>query len=781
MNDPTPHHAHDQAHSEHHDQPAPGTAQGDQSEDVLSIIAQVENRLAHLKSASRESTEALESIAQKQSQLEEREQHIAHREQSLDERWKELDVFEASVREDRNALDERAAAFEARTNGLDLRQEELNQTAHHQSEQAQHLAAQNVQIQEQRAALETQQSQINTDRQQLESERQSIDQQREELNQQRAAIESQLAQARHDFDQQITSLNEQHTTAINDLTTQLDTARSDVDEKNARCEQLQQQLQQHTDEQARLQQQLDELQSKKQQQAQQLELAKSKLTQLAQAFEEQARQIEANGASTDAIRDRDQMIQQLNEQIAQLESQHAAALEQMEQSTQSLNAQLEELQTQSADAKTQLDEANAQLTAARSELETAQKQAQSAKAELEAAHEQLALERSKSSDSSESDAAVTELTEEIAKRDQAIQQISQHLRQLKEELGQKTHDLDMVQAKLESRDDDVLKLRRQLEAAHESAAQSPDPANLMDWDFLAQRRRRLNAMRKAIGDRSRRLNKARDVVRQQVKDVKNSQDERQTLLEVRRNLELAEQRMVARWARSTTVTQLFILVLTLAVLATGSYFGVMKFWPTDYTANAAIRAKGRPGFPLTDTQVNLWQTVHEGMLQSDSIIESTASRLEQRGYTDLANPATLKAFLGTNLIAGAPQPGTIELSLTATGKDEAQRILETYSIALVSASNAERGRRTDGATTDLSEPAVTNPLPVKDDRIQAAGIVFGASTAGLFLLGVPIYWRLRRSQRIFDASNDLFEPLLDDARWKDITDGQSAHQEHVIK
>jgi hypothetical protein len=336
-----------------------------------------------------------------------------------------------------------------------------------------------------------------------------------------------------------------------------------------------------------------------------------------------------------------------------------------------------------------------------------------------------------------------------------------------------------AQAETAQRVSEIARLKATIGELQSRPSGSSGDSPARDDEFITRRRQRIERMRKAIRDRSRRLNKARDVVKQQAQQVREIEDDKRTLADVRRNLEQAEQRMIRRWARSSVMTHLFLITLTIAVLGAVSYFGVMTFWPTSYTARSTVDAKGKPGFPLTDTQTNLWQTVHEQMALSDSVINGVAERLRQRGYTDLAEPSNLKPFLEGNLVTASPKPGTITFELTTVGREEAQRLLETYTIGLVSASNAERGRRTDGATTNLSVPATADPLPAKDNRVQIAGIAFGSSVGALLFLGLPLYLKLRRSASVF-TDDDLESPLMDTQRWSQISHGNTDSTEHVI-
>ncbi len=722
------------------------TGQADaEAGDVLDIIADVEGRLERLRKVSRESGAVVDSLHHQQAALRQKTAEI-------EQRARELEQAAEALRQRTGELDQREKHAESLCELADSERREIEQARAELAAARESLERDRLAFEQQRGEIERTKAEVAAREQALEREEAEAKRLAEKLNEQRARLETEHQAAMQSTQQRIAEIQNQRQERAETLAAELADARSQAAALSEHLESLRAETkkaeQAHRAEAERAALRADSLQadldaaqrrSDEWEQAaaaakrdldsrhQQLEAAKRKLVELGKALDGQAEQIEAGVAALAALAERDA-------RIADLESQLAAGRGAGGDSGGADPAELAARDQRIAELEQEIRSLESQAKAA----------AQTASTPGE------------------------DTDEEIAKRDQAIEQLSEHIRSLQKSLKE-------AQSETAHRAGEVEQLRAAIGKLKSPSAGSSG----RDDEFTARRRQRIGRMRQAIRERSRRLNKARDVVKQHAQQAREIEDEKRTLSDVRRNLELAEQRMIRRWARSSVVTHLFLLTLTIAVLGAVSYFGVMTFWPTSYTARAAIEAKGKPGFPLTETQTNLWQTVHEQMVLSDGVINAVAERLRQRGYTDLAEPDQLRRFLEANLAATSSKPGTINFELTTVGRDEAQRLLETYSIGFVSASNAERGRRTDGATTNLSAPATVDSLPVKDSRGQIAGIAFGSSVGALLLLGLPLYLKLRRSASVFD-DGDLDSPLLDTERWRQIGHGASPVTEHVI-
>ncbi|NOG55317.1 MAG: hypothetical protein HND57_13500 [Planctomycetes bacterium] len=142
------------------------------------------------------------------------------------------------------------------------------------------------------------------------------------------------------------------------------------------------------------------------------------------------------------------------------------------------------------------------------------------------------------------------------------------------------------------------------------------------------------------------------------------------------------------------------------------------------------------------------------------IVKATADRLRQRGVDAVSSPEELTPILEESLVVSSPEPGTMQLSLSAKGNGYAQRLLDTYTQAFVSQSKAAQHVRTDGGITKVLVPAMTNPIPLDErQRLLMAMGIFAGSLVCCTLIGVVVTRRLRRSTGMLSRldDDDLFD------------------------
>lgn len=415
-------------------------------------------------------------------------------------------------------------------------------------------------------------------------------------------------------------------------------------------------------------------------------------------------------------------------------------------------AQLEQelsLQTEACSAQQrQCEEAGRTIEHLTHELEQAKAEIEAARAAAAAA---TADGASDSHCSGEPGAGVPEghvvvARTDIEQRDKAINLLKKHITSLREEL-QKSHDT------FHGQQQQIQNLQQQLNDAVEKARRTAEPANEQRSRDAAggadQRRRQVTGAE--IGS--------------QLAAVRA---ERQAVLEAKHILEEAEQRLIRKWAPGKAATRLFWALMTLGVLAASSYFGVMVFVPALYEATATISVGPKPGSELSGDQTMAWQTVHERLALDGAVIKATADRLRQRGLEGYASPEELEPLLKERLLVSSPEPGTLQLSLSVKGTGQAQRILDTYTQAFLGQSKAAQHLRTDGGITKIVVPAMTNPIPLDEQRqlLYALGC-FAGSLILCTIVGSIITRRLRKSTGILSrlSDDDLFDTGPTTADW----------------
>lgn len=476
----------------------------------------------------------------------------------------------------------------------------------------------------------------------------------------------------------------------------------------------------------------------------QCELADNKITELY----EQAQQSQHYLAERNIVcAEMEQLKQSLQEQQETFDYERALHDKQCESAANTIN----ELRTQMEQTHKQISEITDKTDAAETENISALNQRITELNEQLEAREVLINELKTQALSAREPLEDTKIIidkSDITDRDQAINIMTNHIKSLKLELEKQRSAYQQYKEKVEAEN-------------HQTACLNDIKAN-NDSTFTELRRQRLAKQRKLLKSKNKEfvwLQKQEAVSREKMADLRS---EKQMLSEVKNTLIEAERKMIRKWAHGRALMLMFWFVFIVVILAGSSYFGAMKLWPGIYTATSSVKAVNRPGYDMTAKQIEEWQSTHEQMAYADVVANSVSERLRQRGYTDLADPTKFSEFLKSHLSVTSEEPGTINFYLSAAGSADAQRILETYTIAFVSLSRAEAHKRADGGMTKLVVPAYVDPVPVDEHkRLQYAGITFGGSLFVVMALGALLYRRLRKAEGILEtiSNDDLFEPM----------------------
>ncbi len=719
---------------------------------VINLIAEVEDRLGKLRQASTETVATAESLQHKQRALEENQRALEQLEaeltqsrSALDAQREELQTLQASIEAARTQQEGECREIERRWNELnaaraDLQkaQEQLAQAQSHSEQEREQIAAGRRDLEAQREALTRKDQELSAE---METLRRALDAERTRFTEEQQATQAALAQKQSEL--------EQASLRADSLAADLSEAQNALADAQAELETLR--------------------------------------TQIAQAQSELA----ARDAS-----------------VADLESQLANAWSRVEKTSAELRARIATLEQDlrsarsgAPDAETHAEEIarrDTELARRASELRTLQDEVDRLRKQIEA--------HQSSAGSSAADASAGEaLQKELQRRDDAIAEMATHIRNLQESLS--AHKAKLAEAQkaaaggvidVGAYETRIASLEQQLQEAQQRAQHSAAPASATPQRDQ-QRRRRLQQFRELLVARADKLRVAQQSVAQQARAVVQarqqagsaqgmSRDEleklrsqRQTLAEVHASLEKAERRMIRRWARARSVTVMFLFTAVTLTVAAASYFSVMQFAPVPYAAHATVQAFGRPGFPLTDEQYAGWQTFMETALSGDRLLNDVAQRLGQRGMSDLATEASLRPYLAAGLTFEFPEPGMLNLQLVDSDQAQAQRVLETLSLAVVSQTMGSELHRTDGARAKVAVPATVDPAPLQDNRLTLVGYVFGAAMGAVLLVGLVAYGSMGRVRRVLQEEDELFEPLLEDARWEQVVEAKTNSQEHVIE
>ncbi len=163
---------------------------------------------------------------------------------------------------------------------------------------------------------------------------------------------------------------------------------------------------------------------------------------------------------------------------------------------------------------------------------------------------------------------------------------------------------------------------------------------------------------------------------------------------------------------------------------------------------------------MSDEDAAKWQTWHSDLLIDKNFHRTLAKRLADRRLDRYKDPVALAQRLREDLTVDAAQPGVMTLTLAGTDRGEITAILDTLATTFARESSRQAGKRSDRARTVVRGErkeagrrryASINPVPIRDQRLLYAGVIFAVgSTIGLLAV-MTIGRRLLRAKRIFDS------------------------------
>ncbi|MEL6741510.1 MAG: hypothetical protein AAFP26_12715, partial [Planctomycetota bacterium] len=279
------------------------------------------------------------------------------------------------------------------------------------------------------------------------------------------------------------------------------------------------------------------------------------------------------------------------------------------------------------------------------------------------------------------------------------------------------------------------------------------------------RRERLKRARELMRGESDKLRRAADAVRQRFEQSEQVLAKRAELAGAYREFVDLREKTTKREVRSSAYLAGSALMLAIVMLAGASWFVAGQVMPGRHAAVVALQASGGSREPTADELVG-WQSYHETLLNEPSFLGTVADRMKRRGIASLSSPGQLRAALDQGLTHDSPQAGTLRLELVGEGEARTLRVLDTFSTAIASVSNANRTRRGDGLSTVLaSEPRLLDGALDMKQVYTAAG-VFGGCLFVFFVLVGGLWQRMYRSKAEFERSHSV-EAVIDEMGWVD--------------
>jgi hypothetical protein len=323
------------------------------------------------------------------------------------------------------------------------------------------------------------------------------------------------------------------------------------------------------------------------------------------------------------------------------------------------------------------------------------------------------------------------------------------------ELEARARDLQRTEASLAEREKELAAssaaMARELREAAESLRQREQQfaaAGGMPGS-LRFRRNRLANIRRTLRDRAIKLQRYEAVLDGRAREADQVLAQRREIAKAAAVVQARERKLAAIQARSKTLSSLFFVVASLAIIGVLSFAAADHLVPATYAATAEIVVDSR-GRELSPDEIAEWQQYAESLLTDPGLLELAADRLKKRGLISLGHPTDLKNRLEADMTTASPEPGRLSLELVGLGAGATTRTLDTYMIALVAQSNATKTQRAGGTGSRVGIDAGVRGEPIQDQRLMHAGIYGGGASLVVSLAGLLIYRKLRAQHKAYE-------------------------------
>lgn len=792
---------------------SPEETSGDGSQnstnDVMNLIASVEDQLEKMKSAQANRSSEIQT-------LESRREDLSRREQSICEESKRLETLELELtsrledlvkRENRcierdESLEIMRSALESDSGDMIRREQEITDLRARFEEDKTEIVLERGRLSGERAELENARVDFGIEADQLKAELESARQAVADTESIRASLEEQADGLRRQHEQMNSTLEESNSRAESfkaeaeslktsslELVAELESARQSVaDTESIRAsfaeqadrlrEEMDSSLEESNSRVESFKAESESLKSGTLELAAELESAAGVIEKLESEHLEITSELQSCRSELDdsarsamsAIKERDEIKANLELAMDRLQALAQAVSDQASQFDEGAIAisRCRELEERMVTLSRDLEEAHDQLNHAPApqgdfdseELLQSQEELARLRAELEscvslAEHESMVktlnerLEQVSERSSTDEDA---QLLEQLDEARCEIETLETHARSCEEQITEKDRHLCELQMRNEE-----LESRPNVEPGDVSSDAQilRDQAKRLSAfaSHLQLRRVRLREMRRLLADRS---DAPGGSTGSSIESERLIRVEQEDMVRRRHEMTELESRMMRRWACHTTAGTVVKISLFLVVIATACWFGTRWFAPGTVASTALVRAHPITGGALDDSTAASWNEWHKALLSDELFVKSVFNRFQSASLGGAYSVAASSALLGDNMVVTEVEPGMLQIRLNGSSPLETQRLLESVVTTLSSESQRQLARRGDGARVDIvtsdGRLVVNDPVPVTSGQFQTAGLAFGGSVVVIGLLGGGVYARLRRSRRIFDEN-----------------------------
>jgi len=716
--------------------------------EVMDLIASVEDQLEKMKSAQVNRSHEIESLESRRADLARREKEIACESERLGTLELDLETRSLSLIDHEAACAERAVSMEVMRTALDAdaedmlrRERDLADIQERSSCERNEIVLEQGRLAGERDELERARVEFDVEADRLKAELVSAHQAIAETESIRAALEDQADRlhARHDqmsssmeesnaraesFRSEVESLKSGSIELVSELQSaadaikRLEADRVEIDDELNNCRA---DLERSNESARSAIEERDEIKAN-------LELAMDRLQALAQAVSEQAAELDEGAVAISRCRELEERMETLSREL--------------EEAHDRLDRDARASETDDSESLARAEE---ELHRLRTELESCV-----TLVDHESAVQNLTqrLQEAEGASFSGTDEGLLERLDEARCE---IDTLETHARSCEQRLTEKEGEfaeLQMRYKELESTDvkntdvvSDATLLRDQARRLASFAT------------HLQLRRIRLRRMRGLLADQADPTNEGTGTTLESERIIRVQQED---MNRRRHEMSELESRMLRRWACHSTAGTVVKISMLLVLIACASWFGTRWFAPGAVSSTALVRAHPVMGGGLDDSTGAAWNEWHKALLSDDLFVKAAFNRFQGASFGGAYSAEVASEMLGSNMVVTEVAPGTLQIRLHGSSPLETQQLLESVVATLSSESQRQLARRGDGARVEVLNTdgrlVVNDPVPVTSGQFQTAGFAFGGSVVVLGLLGGGVYARLRRSRRIFDEN-----------------------------
>ena len=770
-------------------------------QEIAERFQAIEKQFAELSSLEGELAKERESLTAEQEQSQARQKQLI---QHLDARQAELDRRDGDLSEQRRQMELREQEIGAELEGMKQAVQEFEARASKAEKAASESLERTRQAEQQ---LQSRSMELGKLKQELEATSRLLNAAREEAAKQQREFEKEREQATEmmtELEQSIATEKREREAIASNLTS-LQGEHESLAATQSKNEQLRGQLETQVEQ---LSERLAQREKTLADSQHKLKLAGEKLAEFAEVLREQATQLEQAAAHKITIREQQQEIEHLCNELARYRlAADPEIIDRKDQRIAELTEALRQARGQSpsndntAVLEHQLHEYSRALDEYRLTIEQLQVQLTQAKQRASAEVKNEAREAGDAARVAERDARIEELTAEVHRlqhdlneRAESVKQsnaanaagaqqvvvLQQRVRELEgapkgdsTKLTKRVQELEKQLAEAQELKERVRELEAELTSAQAKGSRGGAASGGPSSKQLDEKVQRIRAAAEHLQRRRSRLNRVRQLVelRKPKGDGKVSQSAseqielaQQSIAEARSALAMSEREMMKRWARSRAGVTVSFVAILIALVASASWFLADHFHPPKTSASVTLEARLKNNSLLDGEEGARWSTWHAEMLNDPSFRSALAKRMQERQLPQFATNDALNRVMKDDITVDSIRPGAI--TITMAGSDEQQLLsaLDTLASTLATVSTREAGKRPDAARTvvrgETNEAGATQyaqltGIALDDQRLMYTAIIFAVTLFVAFLCGIGIYSRLIRAKRIFEEEGRL--------------------------